>query len=214
MMCRGRRDQSTTKAISTGTNNDAANVTANATVNGIKKGPTNVTANDSSADILDAIEHDTKAILARIDARLVGFERLSLAGLGRSETPALAAWRRELAVGKRTATTVDWLFHAACWEASAAEYLLAGAHRAARLCRDRARDIVAAARSAGGLVVHGDSHRDVHEDVHEDVHHDAHGNSDAGVGVDVHPEGVAPRSDVMRRARAARERLAAERGGP
>ncbi|MBI4420165.1 MAG: hypothetical protein HY560_05005 [Gemmatimonadetes bacterium] len=37
-------------------------------------------------------------------------------------TPALDAWRRELATGKRSATSFDWLWRAACAEAWALDY--------------------------------------------------------------------------------------------
>lgn len=36
-------------------------------------------------------------------------------------TPALDAWRRELAAGTRTPTTFDWLWRAACEELNALE---------------------------------------------------------------------------------------------
>ena len=57
-------------------------------------------------------------------------------------TPALDAWRAELARGKRTRTTFDPLFRAACEEMNALDAL--PALRAGYLAR--ARRIIAAAR--------------------------------------------------------------------
>jgi hypothetical protein len=66
------------------------------------------------------------------------------------KTPALTAWRAELARGARTRDTFDWLWRAACWEMAALEADQDGMHRAAREHLRQARKIVAAAAATRG----------------------------------------------------------------
>lgn len=60
--------------------------------------------------------------------------------------PALTAWRRELAAGKRTATTFDALWRAACEEMHALEAEADKLPAIAAGYRDAAKRIIAAAR--------------------------------------------------------------------
>lgn len=60
----------------------------------------------------------------------------------RLRTPALDAFRRELAAGERTATTFDALWRAACAEANALEANAAGLPRLAAGFLADAREIV------------------------------------------------------------------------
>ena len=65
------------------------------------------------------------------------------------KTPALTAWRREIAAGERTTTTFDALWRAACAEQTALEYLEMGLPLLAETARDEARRIIKrAAREA------------------------------------------------------------------
>lgn len=50
----------------------------------------------------------------------------------RLSTPALRVWWAELRQGKRTVTTVDALWRAACWEQSALSAARQGFHDSAR----------------------------------------------------------------------------------
>jgi hypothetical protein len=69
--------------------------------------------------------------------------------VNRGRTPALDAWRAELAEGRRTPTAFDWLWQAACCEQSAIEYEADGLPGIAEKFRSEAREIVhTAARSA------------------------------------------------------------------
>jgi len=56
--------------------------------------------------------------------------------------PALAVWRRELATGKRTATTFDALWRAACAEMHAQEAAAARLPQIADAYRREAREIL------------------------------------------------------------------------
>jgi hypothetical protein len=58
------------------------------------------------------------------------------------KTPALDLWRRELREGKRTPTTFDPLWRAACAEASALEFAGAGIPEIAESFRADARRII------------------------------------------------------------------------
>ena len=60
-------------------------------------------------------------------------------------TPALDAWRRELAAGQRTPLTFDPLWKAACEEMSALEYGTAGLPTIADALQREARKIIVAA---------------------------------------------------------------------
>jgi hypothetical protein len=62
--------------------------------------------------------------------------------------PALAAWRAELAAGKRTATTFDDLWRAACAEQSAIEFEQDGLPGRAEKFRAEAREIIRQAAAA------------------------------------------------------------------
>lgn len=70
---------------------------------------------------------------------------------GASKNPALAAWRSELAAGKRAAWTFDPLWRAACAEMAALEFEADRLPRLAESCRRQAERIVRAA--ARGMVV-------------------------------------------------------------
>ncbi len=59
-------------------------------------------------------------------------------------TPALTAWRHEVASGQRTTVRYDWLWRAACWEQSAIELERDGLKETATRCRQQARAIVRA----------------------------------------------------------------------
>jgi hypothetical protein len=58
------------------------------------------------------------------------------------KTPALTAWRRELATGERTKYTFDALWRAACAEAEALEFLGQRLPSIAAACRLRAQRII------------------------------------------------------------------------
>jgi hypothetical protein len=61
------------------------------------------------------------------------------------KTPALDAWRRELAAGERTRTTFDALWRAACEEANALEAAAAGLPQLAQGFQQEAYRIITAA---------------------------------------------------------------------
>lgn len=67
----------------------------------------------------------------------------------KTATPALAAWRAELAVGKRTAYTFDPLWRAACSEMNALEAEAAGLPEIGAGYRREALEILRVARKAG-----------------------------------------------------------------
>ena len=72
-----------------------------------------------------------------------------LAGSRALRTPALDAWRRELAAGERTATTFDALWRAACEDMNALEAGRAGLIGTSARCRREAQEIIRrAAREA------------------------------------------------------------------
>lgn len=60
-------------------------------------------------------------------------------------TPALTAWRREIAARERSSTTFDALWRAACAEMSALEFRTHGVLAVAASCRRDAQRIVRAA---------------------------------------------------------------------
>jgi hypothetical protein len=60
-------------------------------------------------------------------------------------TPALDAWRRELATGQRTTTTFDALFHAASAEQHAVEHITMGLPGIAESYLREARRLIRAA---------------------------------------------------------------------
>lgn len=69
---------------------------------------------------------------------------------GHTRTPALDAWRRELAAGQRTPLTFDPLWKAACEEMSAVEYATAGLPTIAEALQREARKIIGAAARGRG----------------------------------------------------------------
>lgn len=58
------------------------------------------------------------------------------------KTPALTAWRREIAAGERTPHTLDALWRAACAEQRGLEFVAAGLPLLAETARDEARRII------------------------------------------------------------------------